>query len=107
GRHEKAVREEAEEVLADGVLWIEQLLVAGEGGLVRPPLRRESHRREAGLDRGDQHPGQRYGGIKQHEHEKDAPGPPPSVDPHAAPGLTSWDGRGNRAHAFPSFRSLP
>ena len=63
---------------------IEQLLVARQRRLVRPPLRRKLHRREAGLDRGQQHPDHRHGGVEQHEHEEDAPGPPPAVDALAA-----------------------
>src|SRR5690349_19963201 len=47
GGDEKAVPEEPQKVLTDAVLRIEQLLVAGERRLVRPPLRGELHRGEA------------------------------------------------------------
>ena len=83
---------------------IEQLLVAGKRRFGGPPLGRKLHRREAGLDRGEQHPDHRHGCVEQHQREKDPPGPTPSVHALAATGRDRGC-FGNRAHAPRSFLS--
>ncbi|EGE61115.1 hypothetical protein RHECNPAF_12600101 [Rhizobium etli CNPAF512] len=75
--------------------------------MVRPPLRRELHGSEAGLDRGDQHPDHRQCGVKQHEHKEDASAPPPAVNAQAPTRVASMSNFCNCAHWLPSFCSLP